>query len=589
MSLKEKFQEEMNYLRRMRREFAHDNPKLARFLGDEASDPDVERMIEGFAFLTAKLRLKIEDDLPELTHGMLQLLWPNYLRPLPSATVVAFDPVERAVNRRKRVARGTRLLSRPVGGVTCEYRTCTDVDLYPLCLKDVSDAHSREKSIVRIDLEPTGGYALNEMDCDSLDFFLSGDDVTAQTLYLWLAQYLDEIRVDLFDGKLRRLPAQYVEFPGFAPEEALLPYPKNTFDGYRILQEYFLFPQRFHFFRLPRLRSVWPAGKCERIRFEFHFSRPMPPSIRVRRSDLALFCAPAVNLFEHDAEPITLKGQVVEQVVRPSGQHPDAYEIFSVDAVTGWEVTDDGRRGKRLRTYHPFESFQHEIEHAEGRTALYYRTRVEEAHSDDKLVHRIAFVRADESSHIGERETVSLALSCTNGNLPLSLEAGDICQYSETTPTVATVRNLTRPTPSYRPVLDGELQWALISNLSLNYLSLLSEEPLKAVLRAYDFASLHDLQHARATRKRLDSIKGATTRPIDRLMKGLPIRGLRTVLRLDLDGFVCEGDMYLFGSVLSHFFALYASINSFHELEVVNTSNNEQYEWPLQPGRQPLI
>ena len=174
-------------------------------------------------------------------------------------------------------------------------------------------------------------------------------------------------------------------------------------------------------------------------------------------------------------------------------------------------------------------------------------------------------------------------------DLPLALDVGDICEGSERAPSYSRCRNITRPTPSYRPVLDGDLQWSLISNLSLNYLSLLSAEPLKAVLRAYDFAALHDIQHARASSKRLAGIGEAETKPMDWLMKGLPIRGLKTVLHLDQDAFLCEGDLYLFGSVLSHFLALYASINSFHVLEVINISNNEHYQWPLQIGKQPLI
>lgn len=186
-------------------------------------------------------------------------------------------------------------------------------------------------------------------------------------------------------------------------------------------------------------------------------------------------------------------------------------------------------------------------------------------------------------------ETASVDLTCTNRDLPLALGIGDISVTTEATPPLASYRNICRPTRPYRPVLDGQLQWTLISNLSLNYLSLLSAEPLKAVLGAYDFAALHDIQQARATRKRLDGIGHAKTEPLDWLIKGLPVRGLRTHLQLDQDAFRCEGDLYLFGCVLSHFFALYASINSFHQLEVINTTNNEHYTWPLLTGRQPLI
>lgn len=588
MSLRDKFREEMDYLRRLGREFAKDNPQLARFLGDKAADPDVERLLEGFAFLTARLRLKIEDDFPELTHSLLQLLWPNYLRPLPSATIMRFDPVDRAITQRQVIPKGTRMLSRSVDGVQCEFRTCTEVVLYPFRLREVTDAHTREKSIVRIELSTITENALNTFDCDQLDFHLSGDDAAARTLYLWLAKYLSEIHLEV-DGETRKLPASQVIFPGFSPEEAMLPYPRNVFDGYRILQEYFIFPQRFHFFSLHRLRSHWPAKAAGKVRLEFHFSRPMPAHMRLRTGDISLYCAPAVNLFSHDAEPIHLNGRAIDQRLLPSGQRPDAYEIFSVDEADSYQRQLNGQLGPRMRTFHPFESLQHEIEHARGRTALYYRTRLENSLQDDGLVHRVAFVRADETAYIGHGETVSLSLTCTNRDLPQALGAGDICLPTQATPMYATYRNIIRPTPSYRPVLDGELLWTLISNLSLNYLSLLSAEPLKAVIRAYDFAALHDIQHARTTRKRLSGVQEAVTTPADVLMKGLPIRGLKTLLKLDQSAFLCEGDLYLFGTVLSHFFALYASINAFHQLDVINVSNNERYQWPWQIGKQPQI
>lgn len=588
MPLRQRFREELSYLRELGREFAEDNPLLARFLGEQSGDPDVERLLEGFAFLTAKLRLKIDDDLPELTHSLLQMLWPNYLRPLPSATIMRFDPVRQAITQRQVLPKGIRLFSVPVDGVSCEFRTCTDVVLFPLEVDRVSDDHSREKSIVRVDLRHTSGQALNAMDCDQLDFHLGGDDSNARTLYLWLARYLKEVRVQ-FNDEVRCLPASAVAFPGFSPDEALLPYPRNVFDGYRILQEYFVFPQRFHFFSLSRLSALWPAQTTEQVCIEFHFTRPMPVNMRVSDADISLYCAPAVNLFEHSAEPIDLDGRAEQVYLQPSGQRPFAYEIFSVDEVASWRRNSEGKSSDKLRVFQPFESFAHEIENAHGRTALYYRCRVEESLRYRGVQHRIAFVRGDESAYIGERETTSIQLTCTNRDLPLALNTGDICLATEITPSFVTYTNITCPTRPYRPVLDGSLQWTLISNLSLNYLSLLSAEPLKAVIRAYDFAALHDIQQARATRKRLDGIGEATTEPLDWMMDGLPIRGMNTQLKLDQTAFLCEGDLYLFGTVLSHFFALYASINSFHKLDVINTTNNEHYTWPPLTGRQPVI
>ncbi|MHA6198504.1 type VI secretion system baseplate subunit TssF [Pseudomonas wadenswilerensis] len=588
MPLKSMFREELDYLRRLGRVFSRNNPQLARFLGSEAADPDVERLLEGFAFLTARLRLKIEDDFPELTHPLLQLLWPNYLRSLPSTTIMQFPPSDRSITSRHCIGKGTRVLSHSVDGVACEFRTCAEVHVYPLQIDEVSDAHTLEKSTVRVDLVTLSQSPPSTYDCDRLDFYLSGSDHTAMTLYLWLSRYLADVRMEC-DGVVRHIPASQIVFPGFHPDEALLPYPKNALDGYRILQEYFLFPRRYFFFGLNGLRSLWPASTTERIRLEFRFTRPMPDDVRVRTDDLALYCAPAVNLFEHDAEPVRLTGKRPDYRVRPAGQRTDAYEIFSIDRVDGWKNEGSGQPGTWLRTYQPFESLRHQIDFEKGQTVLYYRTRLDRSLVSDGVEHRVSFVRSDEQRYIGREETVSLSLTCSNRDLPLALAVGDICVRTPGMPTFVACRNLTRPTPSYRPVLEGDLLWTLISNLSPTYLSLLSAEPLKAVIRAYDFVAHHDIQRKRATQMRLGALLEVQTSPVDRMFKALPIRGLRTLMTLDQDGFSGEGDLYLFGTVLSHFLSVYASVSSFHALEAINVKNQEHYAWPMRSGTQPLI
>ncbi|MBK5011300.1 type VI secretion system baseplate subunit TssF [Pseudomonas sp. S60] len=588
MSLKDRFSEELRYLHELGNDFAQDNPQLARLLGKGGSDPDVERLMEAFAFLTAKLRLKLEDDLPELTHPMLQLLWPNYLRPLPSATIIQFKPRKQALSQSHRIPRGSRLFSKPVDGVPCEFRTCTAVDIHPFEIDAVGATQTLDSSAVWLGLRTLVERPLNALGCASLDFHLSGDTLTARTLYLWLSQYLDQVSMTI-NGEVRRLPSSSIVFPGFSPDQALLPYPQNVFDGYRILQEYFVFPERFHFFSVTGLEKVWPGQAAEKVSLEFYFTRQLPDSLRVGSADFSLFCTPAVNLFSHSAEPIDLSSRPAQVELTPRGKQPHAYEIFSVDQVISTRTTTDGSTGEHLRTFRPFESFAHEIEHVQGRTALYYRCSIEDSLRGDGVTHRIAFVRADANAYIGELETASIDLTCTNRDLPLALTVDDINVTSEVTPPLATYTNLRPPTRPYRPVLDGQLQWALISNMSLNYLSLLSAEPLKAVINAYDFAALHDIQQTRTTRKRLDGIRDIQTEPLDWLIKGQPIRGLRTRLKLDQGAFLCEGDLYLFGCVLAHFFALYASINAFHQLEVINTTNNEHYTWPIQTGKQPLI
>ncbi|MCE8043671.1 MAG: type VI secretion system baseplate subunit TssF [Billgrantia sp.] len=582
------YRDELDYLKLQGREFAEANPGLSRFLSERSTDPDVERLLEGFAFLTGRMREKVEDEFPELTHSLISMLWPNYLRPVPSMTIMQFTPNKGALSGRQEVPAGTTLAARPIDGTACRFRICHDVALYPLMHAGVEARHSRESSIVELALDVDGDQSLDALGIDNLRLHLGGGGYTARTLYLWLGHYLSRLELEI-DGAVVPLPRNMVAPVGFEREHALLPYPRNVHQGYRILQEYLCFPEAFHFVDLMGLGRLLPPRQASRIVLRFVFSRTLPADAKVRDEHLALYCAPAINLFSHDADPIDLNGERSEYRIRPSSRAAEHYEVFSVDAVQGWLEGDSGKMRGEPRQYVPFESFQHQIERDRGREARYFRVRVRDSLRGDGFDHDIAFVRGDEQACVGMRETISLRLTCSNRTLPERLAVGDIIASTDTSPVFAAYRNITRPTPALRPTLDGSLLWTLISNLSLNYLSLLERDALCSVLRAYDFRALVDRQAERVSQKRLAGVLNIETRSIDRLKRGLPVRGLRSVMTLDQEAFGDEGSLYLFGSVLARFFSLYASINSFHELHVVNRHNQERYAWTLQSGQQPLI
>ncbi|WPC76857.1 type VI secretion system baseplate subunit TssF [Vibrio porteresiae] len=583
------FREELAFLKEQGKEFTEIHPQLARFLHGRNTDPDVERLLEGFAFLTARLREKVEDEFPELTHSIINMLWPNYLRPVPSMSIVAFDP-DKSVSEKQTVVRGTQLDSKPVFGTKCHFRTCRDVELYPLHCLNVSAEHSRESTILSLDMSINGDISAGDAKLDTLRFYLGGDKYSSQMLYLWLNHYLGKMTVEV-NGVEFALPRNAFATVGFDSDQALLPYPKNVYEGYRILQEYLSFPEAFHFVDVKGLNQALPKQVCGEFTLKIYFSKTLPTDVRVRNDNFQLYCTPVINLFEHDADPIDLNGKKTEYRVIPSSRYPAHYEVFSIDSVTGWQDSmESGRRVRgEKRVYSAFESFQHEVERARNRKALYYRSRTKESIRGDGFDSFISFVRSDETVSTGVDEAVSIKLTCTNRLLPLELGVGDICEPTDTSPPYATFRNISVPTQSLRPVLDGSLLWTLISNLSLNYLSLLSKDALSSVLRAYDFRALVDRQAERIGRQRLEGILNIESKPVDKILRGLPVRGLQSTLYVDQTKFGSEGDLFLFGTVLSHFFALYASINSFHELVIVNFTNQEKYTWGTQSGMQPLI
>ncbi|MFZ7236309.1 type VI secretion system baseplate subunit TssF [Avibacterium gallinarum] len=599
MSLEKYFRQELDYLRELGKEIANEKPHLANFLSEKSADPDVERLLEGFAFLSGSLRAKIEDQFPEFTHSLINMLWPNYLRPTPSMTIVEFFPNPKVAKGFDVVNKGTTLLSRPIVSgnsdkkLQCQFQTCRDVWLNPFSLSDASVLNSNEQAIVSLVFSSESPLKFSELDLNKLRFYLGADDYTNQQLYLWFSYYLTGAEIVVNDQKIT-LPEFNFSPAGFNKEDALLPYPKNAYSGYRILQEYFCFPESFMFFDVNGIAPL-PNTLDESNQFilNLYFSEPLSSDVQIRKSTFRLHCTPAINLFKHSCEPLRFDGDKDEYLLKGSYSHPEWYEIFSVDQVSSHvENTNNKARGPRhssTRHYLPFESFEHQIEYAKGRTELYYKVRAKDALFEKGFDHYISFVRGDEVISLGKTESISINVTCTNREIPTNLKVGDICIGTETNPAIVEFKNITRPSMPLHPLLDGTLAWKLISNSSLNYLSLLEIEALKEIIRTYDLPSWHSRRNANMSQKKLDAIKSIETKPIDRLFKSVSIRGLQSTLYIKQSEFNSEGEMFLFCTVLSQFFSLYASVNSFHKLKVINLDNQASYEWPIQIGQHQLM
>lgn len=603
MSLNDYFRDELSFLRLQGREFTDTHPQLTRFLSEHSADPDVERLLEGFAFLTGSLRAKIEDEFPELTHGMLNMLWPNYLRPVPSMTIMEFSSKDNTLTEATLVPKGVQIGSIPqpisheevsnnekAKTISCSFSSCRDVWVFPMSLEDSQLNNSNDLGAVTLSFSLVGERSISLLNLNKLSLYLGEDEYTAKQLYLWLSHYFSHAELHI-NGRSFRQSNLKLKAKGFDPEDALLPYPKNAYSGYRILQEYCCFPESFLFFDLSGFDNIPTDLKAESFKLTFYFKQPLPANIKVRPNTFRLNCTPAINLFKHHGEPVNFDGQQTDYPLLASHQQPEHYEIFSINRVEGWLNNEalPHNQSSKTRLYQPFGSFQHQIEQEAGRPVLYYRIKITESIDGQGYDHRIAFVRSDASACLQTNEVISTEITCTNRLLPMQLQVGEICIAEYNCPSFINIRNITRPSMPLRPIMDERLHWTLISNLSLNYLSLLNREALLEILRCYDFPALHDKQAARAAQKRLNGLQQIETKPVDRLFKGIPIRGLHSSIKMQQSAFLSEGDLYLFSSVLARFFSLYASVNSFHQLEVVNVDNLERYTWPIQIGQHSLI
>jgi len=585
-SLKEKFVEELDYLRRLGRVFSRRNPALEPFLGTSAKDADVERLLEGCAFLTAKLRLKIEDDLPEITQPLLMARDPACLQPTPSMTIMRFRPMDGALTTAQRIPRGTLVQSRRVKGVRCQFRTCTEVTLLPLAIEAIDTSQSNDSSTLRITLTASPGASLHKLGCDHLEFHLSGSDENALMLYGWLGRQLRQIHLES-QGRQRILPPDSLRFSGFSPDEALLPQAAGKLDGYRILQEYFCYPTRFHFFRVTGLRHLWPSEPCQQAVLEFRFNAPMPRDHLVKTGDLSLFCTPAINLFPCLSPPISLDEPKVDVPLQPAGQNgAEPWDIFSVDGVSCIRRATSGASLSPEQRLRPISAAGFRLLEREE---AFYHYDVSSRLVPDGLDHRIAFLHGDGSAYVASDEIARVNLTCSNGQLPSSLQPGDISHQVDTTTNLAEFTNLTTPTQSYLPELGGDRQWGWISNLSPHQLTLASVPALIAFLRVYDLPGLSNIQLARATQRKLGAIRSISTTPVERMFRELPVRGSSTHLQLDPDAYLSEGEMHLLFSVLSHALSVFCTTQSFHVLSIATAPGQTPYQWPLRLGTQPLM
>ena len=611
------YERELAYLRELSGEFALRYPKIARRLsleGDQSEDPHVERMIEAFAFLTARIHRKLDDEFPEITEAFMQVLYPHYTQPFPSCTILQLetDPNKPEITTRHTIPRHHPAISPAVGGVPCRFRTAYEVDLYPITLKSAaiqlaqgSDyiQHSAPTSAAAITLEfeTQGALSITQIQLNRLRFFLDGDPALMHLLYeLLLARTL---KVRISDGtddpnRMIDLPASSLSAVGFAEDESLLNYDERSFVGYRLLSEYFAFPDKFLFVDLNGLDSPVLQYSGSRLRVQIFLSS-YPDTERHNRlsqtlspNNFKMGCTPVINLFAHAADPIRLSHHKSNYPVTADGRFPTAYEVISIDSVTS--VEKSGNK-ENFHEVPPFYSVRHHVKEEEQR-AFWYATREASTREYDKGTDvSLAFVDLHFTSQRPELEVLSINLTCSNRELPTQLPFGGSSSGTHTDftlPQIAIVKRakpLRKPTASMRPPIKRGLQWRLISHLSLNHLSIVSQgkDALQEMLTLYNFT-----QSQTSTRQiqgivSIDS-KPCTTRVTGKHFSGF-VRGIDVTLTLNEQAFVGAG-MILFGSIMERFLALYCGPNSFTRLTLRSTQQEQEIaKWPARTGEALVI
>ncbi|MCJ8501789.1 type VI secretion system baseplate subunit TssF [Desulfatitalea alkaliphila] len=572
------FHQELAQLRDLGAEFAKAHPAVAPMLSGMSTDPDAERLLEGVAFLTALLRQRLDDDFPEIVQELFQLIWPHYLRPLPAATIVAFTP---KANPKQAipVAKGTYLASEPVEGTACTFRTCSDVVVEPLTVEQAAyEEQPGRPPRIRLQMA-LKGVSLKDWRPERLRFHLAGSFPEAADIYLLLRRHLQRVVLTApEDNHVCVLPAEDLRPVGFDDADVLIEYPPHSFPGYRILQEYFLLPEKFLFLDLHGWQQWTPNGDDTRfeIRFELTPSKLPPP--RVRREHFALAATPAINIFPYDADPIRLDHRKSEYRVMPSGGERGHFQIHSVTGVTGFV-----QGTAKERVYAPFELFS---PNPEANPTYHLRMRQSPVRHAADFYLSVAY---PPGAPPPATETLSIQLQCTNGQLPEGLQRGDIRHPTSNTPEFVAFTNLRPPTASVLVTPGSNLHWKLLSHLCLNYQSLTDVDNFRALLGLYNFEENRDRPAFMAHQKRISGVRAIRAEASDRLVDRVVMRGREIRMEVHQDHFSGPGDLFLFGTVLSRFFGLYASINTYTRLSMQEILKGESYQWKARIGDHPLI
>jgi len=569
--------DELTYLRELGREFAHAHPQAAPMLAEAGSDPDVERLLEGFAFLTAQIREKLDDEQGHFNQQLIRFLWPHYLRPVPSATIVQFAAKPQAARETKTIPAGAILASKPVDGTACHFTTTCDTVLSPLMVTGF-EVRSHPSPAFHLRLATTGGATFATLTQPRLRLFLAGERAVSRALYGCLLGNVKRISVRGDNGK-EIDTALAVEAVGFADDQALVPGMERNFPAFRLIQEYLSFPQKFMFVDLVGIGQLRSLGSSTTAELVFALDRlpvDMPPATA---ANIQLQCTPAVNVFVHEADPITYDRRRNSFKLRPMGADQQHYDIYRIESVRGINRSN-GRSSDYRQMFRPGRR---------GDDRRFYFNSFSPSAIVDGNDHVLGLVDDPDAEPGSAPDVISVSLTCTNRQLPSRLGPGDVSLATPQSPAFATFKNITRPTPSYPPPPPGEQYWRLIAHFSLGHTALSSAESLREIIGLYDFPALVDRQLERSRIRLLEGIEAVEAVPATRLYRGAPVRGLSVRVRMGEEQVGGEGEMYLLGSVLNELFANCVSLNSYSRMEVVGTRFSEVFAWPARIGRRAIL
>lgn len=595
MDLFSHYENELVMLRQLCREFAEHYPKVAgklQMVGESCDDPHVERLIQAVALLSARVGKRLDDNYPQFTEALLNLMFPHFLRPFPSCAIARIDGTAQA-SQSTTLARGTTLESVLVNGVRCTFKTACDVTVAPVSIvkawfdplikapsgQVLPSSANASVSITVQSLASAG--PVFQLGLGKLRVYIDGEPSFCAALRDALFMRTACAFVELADGRWGALATVPLMAVGFGEDEALIPYSARSQPAYRILTEFFAFPEKFNFFDLD-LSQIAPHVAADARSFTVHLGitgvRSDSTTARMLAAlspkHLLLSCTPVVNLFAQSAQPVAFTQLSADYTVKAHATHAQAFHIYSIDTV---QMLRQAGNAATLVEYRPFYSLKHG--QAANRKGRYWIERHDEKMAISSPGHAttISLVDADCVAHAIGRSTLSIELSCTNGELPYSLNyaqtGGDL--FVRGAHGSHTIRFLRRPSRPYRLENGAGAHWRLISHLTLNHHAL-SQEGLDGLR---EMLTLYDLPQSPVSQRQIGGIVGLaheeTVTWLRHKRGATLVHGLEVRMTLDEDAFV-GGGIHLFVQVIDQFMGLYVQMNGFIELVVLSQQTGEE-------------
>lgn len=621
------YNQELAHLREVGAEFAHEFPKIASRLtmdGLEVADPYVERLLEGFAFMAARTQLKLDAEYPRFIQHMLETVYPNFLSPVPAMMIARLQPdlADPALAKGFTLPRQSTLASEVSRGqgTRCTFRTAHEVTMWPIELANVQYfSHAPDLPLaqlpvarqvrggLRLRLRVQGGLMANQLPVDALSFYISAPDETALRLHelLTTATLGTWLPVDAAQARAQWAHADSLQQQGFSDDEALLPETLRGFSGHRVLQEFAAMPQRLMFVELSQLKHRMQRIKGNEFEVVILLSRgDAALESLVDAGSLSLYCTPAINLFPKRLDRIALTSAQPEHHVVPDRTRPMDFEVYSIESITGYGT---GRVAEQ--TFHPLyaafhtEGSEHPAYYTVRREARMLSQRQREQGARSSYMGSEVFISLVDPANAPypeELRQLSVSAMVSNRDLPMLLPGagqrdaatGSQAWSLDATGPVKAVQCLRGPTPVVQRLVRGDVGWSLISQLTLNYLSIAGEDPLKAAAALRSLLSLHGPEGDASWRKQVEGIRSVNARQVARRLPG-PGRlafGSGVQIDLELDDMGLQGtSAILLGSVLEHFFARHAAINSFTETRLRTPSRGMVMQWSPRMGQAPIV